>query len=75
MTGYELHGMLWTEVPAWHITRQGDSLGLCGKLLPPDAEVRPITTLDQVPEEWRCAACWTAYRAAHEPDGPLLPRV
>jgi hypothetical protein len=66
MDSYELGLSPVLAAPVWHVVRGGDTLGLCGKLLLPDAEIQPITRIDQVPVARRCADCWTAYRGLYD---------
>jgi hypothetical protein len=58
MSAYELRAVSGP----WHIVESGRTEGLCREPLAPDAAVRPLVDLVDLPEERRCLACERTYR-------------
>jgi hypothetical protein len=68
VTDYQLHAQYPPafdahDIQIWHIAHAGRPTGLCGRLLAPVAEVRPLSAYLSLPRQGRCERCRSAYRA------------
>jgi hypothetical protein len=68
VTDYELHAQYPPAfdvyaIQVWHIARVGRAGGLCGQLLDPVADVRPLSAYPALSRAGRCQRCRNAYRA------------
>jgi hypothetical protein len=76
VTGYELRAEhewahpVGRETVRWHIARERHLVALCGRLIDPVSDRRPIGGVDDPAVESRCTHCWDSWdeisEAQHE---------
>jgi hypothetical protein len=72
MSGYELRAEhqpanpVGRETVRWHIVRRRHLVALCGRLIDPVSEDRPIRVVAEIAPACRCVDCWDWWQVVQE---------
>lgn len=72
MSGYELRAEhqpadpVGRETVRWHVVRRRHLVAMCGRLIDPVSELRPIQAAEDIAPECRCTDCWDWWTVVQE---------